>query len=97
MKQNPLLSAVIVFPAALATTSEGFLAGKLAGFQGNTVAVEKLLEQCPVEGTWESSPPPRLVDGQESSSQRHLNAKTQIYTRLVIKVRASERRTQNHF
>lgn len=41
MKQNPLLSAIIVFPAALATTFEGFLTGKLAGLRGSTVAVRK--------------------------------------------------------
>lgn len=55
MKQNPLLSAIIVFPAAPAATSPNSLTCKLTGLPRGTVAIKKPLEQYLVEGT--GSPP----------------------------------------
>lgn len=48
-------------------------------------------------GHWEPSPWYNLVEGQERSSQWHLNAQAQTYTKLAIKVRYLEGMTQNPF
>lgn len=101
MKHNPWPSAATVHP--LDPTLESSLACKLTGLLGGPGAAKKLLEQClegtgspyydPVERRDRKSP----VTAVEESCRCHLHAKAPIHPRPVIKVRALEGMTQNHF